>query len=95
MNPYTIGIVTSIVVYLLIGHYTGRRVKDVSDYYVAGRDGKTLIIAGTLVASYLSTAAFLGETGFTYQGHGPILLLLVAANIIGYVWPFHRALGRP
>ena len=85
MNPYAFGIITSIVIYLLIGHYAGRRVKDVDDYFVAGRDGSTLLIAGTLVASYLSTAAFLGETGFTYQGHGAILMILVGVNIAGYV----------
>ncbi len=85
MNPYALGIITSIVIYLLIGNYAGRRVKDLDDYYVAGRDSSTFLIAGTLVASYLSTAAFLGETGFTYQGHGAILMILVGINIIGYV----------
>ena len=85
MNPFALGIITSIVIYLLIGNYAGRRVKGVDDYFVAGRDSSTFLIAGTLVASYLSTAAFLGETGFTYQGHGAILMILVGINIIGYV----------
>ena len=85
MTPYALGIITSIVIYLLIGNYAGRRVKGLDDYYVAGRDSSTFLIAGTLVASYLSTAAFLGETGFTYQGHGAILMILVGINIIGYV----------
>ena len=53
MNPYALGIITSIVIYLLIGSYAGRRVKDVDDYFVAGRDSSTLLIAG-LVASYLT-----------------------------------------
>ncbi len=57
MNPYAFGIITSIVIYLLIGNYAGRRVKDVDDYFVAGRDGSTLLIAGTLVASYLTDAS--------------------------------------
>lgn len=85
MNPYAFGIVISVLIYLMIGSYVGRQVKGLEDYYVAGRDGSTLLIAGTLVASYLSTAAFLGETGFTYQGHGAILMILVAINIPGYV----------
>ena len=68
MNPYTIGIVGSVLVYLLIGTYMGRRVKGIDDYYVAGRSAPTFLIVGTLVASFLSTAAFLGETGFSYQG---------------------------
>ena len=86
MNPYAFGIIVSVLIYLLIGNYAGRRVKGLDDYYVAGRDAPTLLIAGTLVASYLSTAAFLGETGFTYQGHGAILMILVGINIVGYVF---------
>jgi len=85
VNPYAFGIVISVLIYLMIGNYAGRQVKGLDDYFVAGRDGSTLLIAGTLVASYLSTAAFLGETGFTYQGHGAILMILVGINIIGYV----------
>ena len=85
MNPYTLGIIASMLVYLVVGNYAGRRVKSIEDYYVAGRNGSTLLIVGTLVASYLSTAAFLGETGFTYEGYGGILLILITVNAIGYV----------
>ena len=85
MNPYTIGIVGSVLVYLLIGTYMGRRVKGIDDYYVAGRSAPTFLIVGTLVASFLSTAAFLGETGFSYQGHAAVMFVLVALNMFGYV----------
>ncbi|MDP6183990.1 MAG: sodium:solute symporter family protein [Gammaproteobacteria bacterium] len=85
MNPYAIGIIVSVFVYVLIGNYAGRRIKGIEDYYVAGRNAPTFLIVGTLVASYLSTAAFIGETGFTYEGHGGILLILITVNAIGYV----------
>ena len=85
MNAYAIGILVSILIYLVVGSYAGRRVKGVDDYFVAGRSASTLLIVGTLVASFLSTNAFLGETGFAYQGHGPLLLILTSVNGIGYV----------
>ncbi len=85
MNPYTIGIISSIAVYLLIGNFMGRRVKSIDDYYVAGRNASTLLIVGTLVASFLSTAAFLGETGFIYEGHAGVLFIMIVFNLFGYV----------
>ncbi|MCP1367226.1 sodium:solute symporter family protein, partial [Halomonas sp. BBD48] len=60
---YTAAIVLSLIGYFIIGNLAGRRVKDLDDYLVAGRNAPTLMILGTLVASYLSTSAFLGETG--------------------------------
>ena len=85
MNVYAIGILASIVLYLLIGNYAGRKVKHLDDYFVAGRGASTLFIVGTLVASFLSTTAFLAETGFTYDGYGVVLLAMTAINSIGYV----------
>jgi Na+/proline symporter len=86
LNAYAIGILISILVYLLVGSYAGRKVKHLDDYFVAGRSAPTLLIVGTLVASFLSTNAFLAETGFSYQGHGPLLLILMSVNGMGYVF---------
>lgn len=86
MNPFAIGILISILAYLAVGSYAGRKVKHVEDYFVAGRSAPTLLIVGTLVASFLSTNAFLGETGYSYQGHGPLLLILTSINGTGYVF---------
>ena len=75
MDIYTIAIVISLVVYIAVGNYAGRRVKKLDDYFVAGRNAPTILIVGTLVASLISTNAFLGETGFVYDGQaGPYLL---------------------
>ena len=67
MDIYTTTIVTSILVYVVIGNYAGRGVKHLDDYYVAGRRAPTLVIAGTLVASVLSSTIFLGGAGFAYE----------------------------
>lgn len=66
MNIYTITIFVSILVYIGIGNYAGRKVKNLDDYVVAGRNGSTLMIVGTLVASFLSTNTFLAESGMAY-----------------------------
>jgi Na+/proline symporter len=85
VNPYTIGILVSLVVYLAVGTYVGRNVKRLDDYFVAGRQAPTLLIVGTLVASLLSTTAFLGEVGMAYSGYGALVLGLVAINVTGYI----------
>src|SRR5262245_30532675 len=85
MNAYTAGILASLAVYLLVGTYAGRKVRHLDDYFVAGRRAPTFLIVGTLVASLLSTTAFLGEVGMAYSGYGPLVLTLVAINVIGYI----------
>ncbi len=85
MNAYAWGILISIAVYFVVGNYAGRKVRHIDDYFVAGRQAPTLLIVGTLVASLLSTNAFLAEVGIAYSGHGSIVLALVAVNVIGYI----------
>ncbi|MBD3894674.1 sodium:solute symporter family protein [Halomonas sp. ML-15] len=80
---YTVAIVLSLVGYFIIGNLAGRRVKHLDDYLVAGRNAPTLMILGTLVASYLSTSAFLGETGFAYQGYPFVMLIFAAISTAG------------
>jgi sodium/pantothenate symporter len=86
MNPYAWGILISLVVYFVVGNYAGRKVRHLDDYYVAGRQAPTLLVVGTLIASLLSTTAFLGEVGMAYTGHGTIVLMLVAINVTGYIF---------
>ena len=86
MDIFTTTIVVSIVVYILIGNYAGRGVKQLDDYYVAGRRAPTLLIVGTLVASVMSSTMFMGEAGFTYDGQmGPYLQFPGIATT-GYVY---------
>lgn len=65
MDSYTITIAASVVLFIAVGNYAGRRVHSVEDYFVAGRRAPTLLILGTLMASVFSTSLFLGEAGFT------------------------------
>jgi Na+/proline symporter len=85
MNVYAVGLLVSILVYLVVGNYAGRRVKHLEDYFVAGRKAPTLLIVGTLVASLMSTNAFMGETGRAYSGFPAVIIILTAINVVGYV----------
>ena len=84
MSVYAFGLLVSIIVYLAVGSYAGRKVKHLEDYFVAGRNAPTLLIVGTLVASLMSTNAFMGETGLGYSGYPAIIIILTAVNCIGY-----------
>lgn len=83
---FTLGIVVSFIVYVCIGLFLSRKVKSSEEYYVSGRSGSTLMITGTLVASFLSTVSFMGEAGFSYDGYPILLLILVIFNASGYVF---------
>ena len=69
MSIFLIGVIVSILAYLVVGLYAGRSVKDVNDYYVSGRNAPTLLISGTLFASMLSVNGFMGDQGFCYTGN--------------------------
>jgi len=84
MSVYAFGLLISIIVYLAVGNYAGRKVKHLEDYFVAGRNSPTLLIVGTLVASLMSTNAFMGETGLGYSGYPSVIIILTAVNCIGY-----------
>lgn len=85
MNLFAAGMLVSILVYLVVGNYAGRKVNKLEDYFVAGRQAPTLLIVGTLVASLMSTNAFMGESGLAYSGYPAVLITLTAINCIGYV----------
>ncbi|GAB5413023.1 MAG: sodium:solute symporter family protein [Congregibacter sp.] len=86
MNIYTLTIAVSVLIFIGIGSYSGRKVRSIDDYFVAGRRAPTLLIVGTLVASVFSTSIFLGEAGFTYDGQLGPYLLLPGIAVTGYIY---------
>ncbi len=86
MDIYSGGILISILVYIGVGNYAGRRVKDLDDYFVAGRRAPTLMIVGTLVASYLSTNTFMAETGMAYSNWAGPWILFPPMAAMGYIY---------
>lgn len=83
--PFIIGIVIAFVAFILVGVLLATRVSSVEDYYVSGRNAPTILITGSLVASFLSSVTFMGEAGFSYSGYPIIQLTLVTFNATGYV----------
>lgn len=86
MNIYATGVILSIISYIIVGNYAGKRVKNVDDYYVSGRNAPTLLIAGTLFASMLSTNGFMGDTGWTYTGYITAMIMINALCAAGYIF---------
>ena len=86
MDVYSVGILVSIVIYIGVGNYAGRRVKDLDDYFVAGRRAPTVLIVGTLVASYLSTNTFMAETGMAYSNWAGPWILFPPITAMGYIY---------
>ena len=85
ISIFFIGVIVSIVVYMAVGIWAGRSVKDVNDYYVSGRNAPTILIAGTLFASMLSVNGFMGDQGCCYTGNITNLVLLNSMCAMGYV----------
>lgn len=86
MNIYALAIVISVLIYVLIGNYAGRKVKHLDDYFVAGRKAPTFLILGTLVASVVGTNSFLGDVGMAYDGYGAALILSGPITVTGYIF---------
>ncbi len=97
MNIFFIGVIVSILVYLVVGLLAGLSVKNVDDYYVSGRNASTLLISGTLFASMLSVSGFMGDQGWCYTGNITTLVFLNGLCACGYVFgplAFGRYLRR-
>lgn len=84
-NVYFIGMCISLAVYIVIGIFISRKVKTVDDYYVAGRRAPTLLISGSLIASYVGVALFMGDAAESYSGIFSSILFLAVMQTAGYV----------
>lgn len=86
MNIYLLGTLLAIIVFVLIGIVAGKKVKDTNDYYVAGRRAPVILIVGSLIASFLSTGAFMGDTGEVYSGFFMGIVIVGILQASGYVY---------
>ncbi len=86
MNVYLIGVLLALLLFLLVGSLVGRKVKDTNDYFVAGRNAPVLLVTGSLIASFLSTGAFLGDTGEVYSGFFMGIVIVGVIQASGYIY---------
>lgn len=94
---FTIGVLVSFLVYVVIGIIITRQVKDAEDYFVAGRNAPVILIAGSSVASLASTVIFMGDISFAYDGYAIPLMVLAVLHGSGFiigVFLFGRYLRR-
>ena len=84
MTIYTITILLSLLAYVVVGNYVGRKVKGLEDYFVAGRQAPVFLIVGTLVASYLSSNIYISQAGFNYAANAAVILIS-AVVLCGYI----------
>ncbi len=84
MLIFYIGIFSIFLAYFLIGNFAGKRVKNLDDYYVDGRNASTFLILGTLVASYMEVGMFMGDSGLSYDGYPVVILVMISFLTAGY-----------
>ncbi len=65
--------VAALVVYVAVGLYVSRRVRNSDDFLVMSEGAPTILIVGTLAATYLSAVTLLGVAGLAYS-EGPLVL---------------------
>lgn len=97
MNVYFLGMLISMALYIVLGIIVSKKVKNASDFFVAGRQAPTLLIVGSLVASYCSTGLFMGDSGECY-GHffSPFMItamMLAGGYLVGAIF-FGKYLRR-
>ena len=85
MNIYFIGMIISFCIYLIIGFFISRKVRNVNDFYVAGRNAPIVLIVGSMIASYVSTGMFMGDAGEYYSGLFSPMTILATMQVVGYI----------
>lgn len=85
MNIYLIGMGVTLVLYLIIGAVISRGVKNVNDFYVAGRNAPAILITGSLVASFIGVGLFMGDVGEAYSGFFAPIMVAVGVLSVGYI----------
>jgi sodium/pantothenate symporter len=85
MTLYLVVVLASIIVYIVVGLVVGKKVSSTADYYVSGRNAPTILIAGTLFASMLSTNGFMADTAWAHGGAIVNAVTLNALCGVGYV----------
>lgn len=68
----------ALALYIAVGVIVARRIKDSDDFFIMGARGSTVLIVGTLAATYLSAVTLLGISGLAYA-QGPLVITATAS----------------
>src|SRR5690625_1579055 len=64
---YLVGAILSLVIVMIIGVISSKKVKNSDDYFVAGRNLSLPVIVGTLTAGFLGTGTVVGYGALTFN----------------------------
>lgn len=82
---YFIGISVTFILYIVISFFISKKVKSANDFFVAGKNAPTLLITGSLVASFIGVGLFMGDVGEAYLGGFAPVLVAVGILSVGYI----------
>ena len=82
---FIVGMAVTLVLYVAIGFLISRKVKNADDYFVAGRNAPTMLITGSLVASFIGVGLFMGDVGESYSGFFAPIIVAVGVLSVGYI----------
>ena len=86
MNIYLIGMIITMILYVVVGAIISRSVKNANDFYVAGRNAPASLITGSLVASFIGVGLFMGDVGESYSGFFGPIMVAVGTLSVGYIF---------
>ena len=86
MNVYLIGMTVTMVLYIVIGAWISKSVRNANDFYVAGRNAPAFLITGSLVASFIGVGLFMGDVGEAYSGFFGPIMVAVGTLSVGYMF---------
>ena len=84
-NFYLIGVLVTFVLYIFVSFLISRKFKSANDFFVAGRNAPTMLITGSLVASFIGVGLFMGDVGESYSGFFAPIIVAVGVLSVGYV----------
>lgn len=86
MNIYLVGMIITLILYLIVGALISKGVRSANDFYVAGRNAPAYLITGSLVASFIGVGLFMGDVGEAYSGFFGPIMIAVGVLSVGYVF---------
>ena len=83
------------ILILIIGGISYKKIKNYEDFFIAGRQGSSLQIAGSLLATILGSSAIIGSVDFAYNvGWAGSWLMLSAAIGLILLYPLLKYLNK-
>jgi solute:Na+ symporter, SSS family len=88
-------LIAYIILMIVVGILSSRKIRNASDYYVAGKKGGLVLVSGSLLATILGSSAILGTSDLAIiQGWAASWLLISASIGLFILVPISRIVNR-